>query len=366
MRGPDRNEIERRLLALRLCESLGDTAAARRCVATAMRVTERTLRRWAKRKRVGERLVKRRGRPPQPVSQERRQGLIAALLRLGPCAGVAVVRGLFSDVPYRTIAKMKRRFARAIQRRRGWYRKRLRWLRAGAVWAMDFTQPKARLPDAGKRLYLVRDLASGAQLAAVPCVGERANVVCMVLATLFLLFGPPLVVKHDGGSAFRAEATQLLLRDHAVVPLRSPRRTPQYNGSCERSGGTLKQRVAHLAWADGHPDRWTHADIAEALLQANTTARPRGANRSTPAEAFARRRPIDDRERQAFKRTREQAIARAVKTHESKHGTMPTCTECDAIVRKATQHALCEHGYLEFRRGRISTPISTWKAVSKA
>jgi hypothetical protein len=45
---------------------------------------------------------------------------------------------------------------------------------------------------------------------------------------------------------------------------------------------------------------------------------------------------------------------------------MPTCAERAAILRKATQHALCEHGYLEFRRGRISTPISTWKADIKA
>ena len=37
-----------------------------------------------------------------------------------------------------------------------------------------------------------------------------------------------------------------------------------------------------------------------------------------------------------------------------------------STVRKATQHALCEHGYLEFRRGRISTPFASWKAVTKA
>jgi transposase InsO family protein len=362
----DERELERRMLALRLCASLGDTPAVRRQVARALGVTERTLRRWAQRKRAGESLVRRRGRRPKPVARERRQGLIATMLRLGPCAGVAVLRGLFCDVPYRTIARLKRRFARAIQHRRGWHRRRLRWLRAGAVWATDFTHPEARLDGSNNRLCLVRDLGSGAQLAAVPCRGERATVVGTVLSVLFVAFGAPLVLKHDGGGAFGADATQALLRTHGVVALRSPPRTPQYNGSCERAGGALKQRIAHVAWADGHPQRWTQADIAQALWLANATARPHGALGPTPAEAFAARRSIDPHERIAFQRSRAREIARASETHASIRGTMPTCAERAAILRKATQHALCAHGYLQFRRGRISTPISTWKADSKA
>ena len=368
MRSPSRHarEIARRTWALRVCTALGDTPDVRRRVATAVGVTERTLRRWAQRRRAGEPLVRPRGRRPAPVARHRRQGVIQALLRLGPCAGVPVLRGLFGDVPYRTLAKLKRRFARAIRRRRGWYRKRLRWLRAGAVWATDFTHPAARLPGTSNRLCLVRDLASGAQLATTPCRGERASVVCAVLAALFVALGPPLVLKHDGGGAFRAQATTALLSEHGVVPLRSPPRTPQYNGACERSGGTLKQRVAYVAWARGHPERWAQADLAEALSQANNTARPRGANGPTPAEAFGRRRPIGEQERRAFKRTRAQETAHALKTHESKRGTMPSCAARAAIVRKATQQALCKHGYLEFRRGRLSTPVSTWRADAEA
>jgi len=353
-------------LALRLCASLGDTPGARRRVARAIGVTERTLRRWTQRRRGGLQLVRRRGRRPAPVPRDRRQGLIAAMLRLGPCAGVNVLRGLFRDVPYRLIAKLKQRFARAIQRRRGWYRKKLVWLRAGAVWATDFTHPEAALDRGDDRLCLVRELGSDAQLAAVACKGERAGAVCAVLAVLFCALGAPLVVKHDNGGAFVAHRTQALLRGHGVVALRSPPRTPQYNGSCERAGGVLKQRIAHVAQTRGHPDRWTHDDIALALLQANTTARPRGANGPTPAETLAARRPIDRRERDAFKRTRGRAIARLLKTHEAEHGTMPSCAEHAAILRKATQQALCKHGYLQFRRGRISTPISTWKADIKA
>jgi hypothetical protein len=56
-----------------------------------------------------------------------------------------VLRRLFWDAPYRSITKLKRRLAHAIQRRCGWYRRRLRWLRAGTVWATDFTHPEALL-----------------------------------------------------------------------------------------------------------------------------------------------------------------------------------------------------------------------------
>jgi transposase InsO family protein len=359
-------ELEQRRVVLRLCAAWGNTPEARRQVAQAYGVSERTLRRWAQRLREGKPLAKPRGRPPTPVARPLRQGLIAALRRLGPFAGVPTLRGLFRAIPYRVLARFKRRYAKAIQRRRGWHRKRLVWQTAGAVWATDFTHPAARLPRGHDRICLVRDLGSGAQLAAVPCRGETARAVGSVLAALFLLLGAPLVLKHDRGGAFLAHATEQLLRDHAVVPLRSPPRTPQYNGSCERSGGNLKERAAHAADLRGRRDRWTHADLAEALLLANTAARPRGANRPPPAEAFAARRRIGRRERKAFKRTRARAIARALKTWNEKRGTMPTCSERAAIVRRATQHALCELGHLEFRRGRISTPISIWKADEKA
>jgi transposase InsO family protein len=361
-RWDEARENEHRLRALRILEAFGNTPDARRKVAQTWGVTVRTLRRWAARHRAGEPLVRRRGRPPDEVPRDRRQGVIRALLKLGPCAGVNVVRGLFMDVPYRTIAKLKRRLARAIRRRRGWHRRCLRWLLPGSVWATDFTKPRAGLPGSNTRLCLVRDLASGAQLAAVPCKGEQALVAGAVLALLFLLLGPPLVLKHDGGSAFIAHSTQHLLEEHGVVSLRSPPRTPQYNGACERAGGTLKLRIEHAALIGGHPGTWTEADITTALLQANTTARPRGANGSTPAEALAKRPAITDQEREAFKRTIEREAAIARKTHKLETGRMPTCSERAAIDRKAKQAALCEHGYLELRRGRLSTLISTWRA----
>ena len=190
--------------------------------------------------------------------------------------------------------------------------------------------------------------------------------ICAVLASLLCALGAPLVVKHDNGGAFIARQTQALLKEHGVIALRSPPRTPQYNGACERSGGVLKQRIAHIAKRRGHAHRWARSDLASAMRQANRTARPRGANGATPAEAFAARRALRAEEREAFLQTRACAIAHAVTLHKAEHGKMPSCVKRAAILRKATQHALCELGYLKIRRGRISTVVSTWLADIKA
>ena len=86
----------------------------------------------------------------------------------------------------------------------------------------------------------------------------------------------------------------------------------------------------------------------------------------TPAERFHARRPIEPEEREAFQGTLDAEITNMLETHKEQSSRMPTCSEQAAIERLAVQRALCEHGYLKFRRGRLSTPIQTWRAVTKA
>lgn len=353
-----------RRAAVQMLETL-DLRASR--VAAALGVSERTLRRWRARVRTGAAPTRPVGRRCRPVAREHRQAIIRALLQHGPRVGVAVLRALCDEVPYRQIAALKRRFCRVLVRRWGWYRRRLRWLRAGATWAMDFMRPKGPKLGRGRgQLLHVRDLASGATLLVLACRGERSGVVCAALGVLFLALGVPLLIKMDNGSGFRAHETQAELARHGVTALYSPPYTPSYNGSSECEGCSLKRRIAHQALARGDPGHWTHEDLVAAQRQANTTARPWGATGPTPAEGFAARTPITDEERAAFQRTRDREIANLVETHEERNGKMPTCSQHAAIDRLAVQRALCEHGYLEFRRGRLSTPISTWRAVAEA
>lgn len=360
------NHGGRRRLALHLVRVLGGGPRARHTVARAFEVSERSIRRWTARQDHGEAPALRCGRRPTPVPQPTRQRVIATLIERGPNVGVPVLRGLFRSVPYRVLASLKQRFVRVLRKRYAWYRKRLVWLRAGATWAMDFTEPEAALPDGHAKLLLVRDLGSGMQLAAEPCAGERASAVCVLLTALFLTFGAPLLIKMDNGGAFRGGTTPGLLAEHGVTGLFSPPFCPQYNGACERSGGTLKLRIEQLALIRGSPGRWLRSDIACAVHLANTTARPRGATHPTPAEVFAARRSITKTERRAFLRDVARRRAEALATFQSKRGTMPTCSERDAIDRNVVQRALLEGGFLRFRRGRLSTPIQTWRADIKA
>jgi transposase InsO family protein len=284
------------------------------------------------------------------------------MIKLGPFAGVPTLRAEFKQVPHQFLARMKRRLVRVMKRRWRWYLRRLLWLRAGAVWAVDFTKPKARLWGGNRMIFLVRDLASGAQLAAVACKGERAQVACSVLLSLIALYGAPLVLKKDNGPAFRSKALQEVLEAHGITPLDSPPYTPQYNGACERSGGNFKKRVAHVAASYGRANDWLPQDLEEALLVANTRSRPFGAKGPTPAEALEARDEISAEERRAFQAAVTSGTESALETFKAKNGRIPTCAERAAIDRKATQDALCENGYLQFRKGRLSTLISAWKA----
>ncbi len=359
-------EIRWRTLTVQVCLKHGNDVAIRRMVCDRLDISMQTLRKWIRRVQNGEPVYRAPGRRQDDVPREQRQGVIRALLELGPYGGVPALRGRFPSVPYRFLARMKQRFLAVLKRRYRWYQRRLRWLRAGAVWAADFTKARAGL-DQGKRLLLlVRDLASGCTLAAVPCRTENARATGTVLLSLFLLMGAPLAIKFDNGSAFIAGATRSLLAEHGVVPLYSPPRTPQYNGSCERAGGCLKKRMAHVALVRGHPGHWTRLDIQEAMRIANTTARPHGATGPTPAECLKQRKSVTAAERRAFARTLRAETALRLLQFRKENARMTTCSERDAIDRKAMQHALCEHGYLRSGRGRLSTLVSTWKRLADA
>ena len=60
------------------------------------------------------------------------------------------------------------------------------------------------------------------------------------LETAFAKYGPPLVLKHDGGSIFHGQRIGALLRKHQVTELTGPRHYPQYNGKKERSMRDIK------------------------------------------------------------------------------------------------------------------------------
>lgn len=119
--------------------------------------------------------------------------------------------------------------------------KRIRWHVPRLVWAFDDTEfrPDPRYPKA--YLHNVQDLGSrfkfGALVGLQLACGED---VVAHLAELFNRHGPPLFLKRDNGGNLKHYEVDSLLRSAMVLPVNSPRRYPQYNGSMERAQGEIK------------------------------------------------------------------------------------------------------------------------------
>jgi hypothetical protein len=219
----------------------------------------------------------------------------------GPSVGLPALRRLFPHVLPCVLTELISRYRRVWRRR---YRKRgfqLDWRRAGAVWAIDHSQACHPVDGIYPYLFAVRDLGSKCQLAWHPCRTERAEEVIPVLMGLFQQHTPPLVLKSDNGSAFIAEEIKDLFDRYEVAHLRSPARTPSYNGALERSNGTLKTYTQLRATHQGHPVRWTTQDLEEARHLANTVSRPWGHEGPTPQESWdGRQRPSREQRSQFF------------------------------------------------------------------
>ena len=106
----------------------------------------------------------------------------------------------------------------------------------------------------------------------------------------------------------------------------------------------------------GHPGIWTSADVAAALEAANSTL-PHGKRQPTPAELWGGRQLIDAGERICCQFAAEchRLEARTEEgfdwTEESNHW------RGSAMDRIALPRAFVEHGYLFFKKWKISHPI---------
>jgi transposase InsO family protein len=216
---------------------------------------------------------------------------------------------------------------------------------------MDFAQAPSAIDGQYPYLFAVRDLASGCQLLWLPVEAESAAAIIDALTCLFTIYGPPLVLKSDNGSAFIAHDTARLLDQWQVCALFSPPRLPAYNGACEAGIGSLKTRTHHQAAHHGHPEHWTIDNVEAAREEANELARPRGPSGPSPALLWQERRPIHQDERSEFRalvyrqtqdvRLRERLLPMADLDHPARA----------AIVRQAIRRSLVASGLLSFSGG---------------
>jgi transposase InsO family protein len=274
---------------------------ARSATACRLGLSASALSRWVRRWTEDRMALRPRGRPVEDLDRDTRLGILSVFSLMGPHATLAALRDLFPDVARGALENLLERCRSVYLRRSRWLVHTLRWTRPGTVWATDFSEPPASIDGVYPRLLLVRDLASGRELLALPCDGERAGLVVAALRFLFHLWGPPLVLKMDNGPAFISAEVETLLQEHGVFTLFSPPGTPAYNGSVEAGIGSLEVRAFYESARHDRPGEWTCDDVAAACRQANDTAHPWGLGGLTPEQAWKARTRITEIEAQQFR-----------------------------------------------------------------
>jgi transposase InsO family protein len=286
-----------------------------------------------------------------------RRTILAVLGLMGPEVGLPTLRAIFPRVARSELIDLQRHCRFVFRRRHRWLVHVLKWTRAGVVWAMDFADPPATIDGLYRKLFCVRDLASGKQLLALPCPDKSTRTVLMALEALARWLDLPLVLKCDNEASFCAHALKGWAREKGVLLLFSPEAMPSYNGSIEAGIGSIKTRTHYEAARHGRPGEWTCDDVEAAVQQANTTARPRGRSGPTPKEIWNERMPLGQPERELFWRTYRQRYARECTQRGLHWGQRLQHREQASIDRVAIGRSLIEHGFLLVRRKRISLPI---------
>ena len=316
------------------------------------------LSRWMRRWEEDRMALRPRGRPVEDLDRDTRAGILAVFSLMGPHATLAALRDLFPEVARGALENLLERCRSVYRRRSRWLIHTLRWTRPGTVWATDFTEPPAPIDGLYRRLLLVRDLASGRQLLALPCDGESAGVVVAALRFLLQLYGPPLVLKMDNGSTFISAEVERLLKEHGVFALFSPPGTPAYNGSVEAGIGSLEVRAFYESARHDRPGEWTCDDVAAASRQANETAHPWGLGGPTPERAWQSRTPITEIEAQLFRAAYDHQQERACTERGIRTSNDASHWLRASIDRVALSRALIERGYLLIRSRRVTPPIT--------
>ena len=332
-------------------------------IALILDVGVNTLRGWLKRWLIDRFALTERGRPINRADREIRNRLIALFGLMGPHVGLPTLRNLMPDIGRNELVELQQRYRHAYRRKNSRVMHALRWQQPGSVWAMDHSQPPGRIDGVYSRLLVVRDLASGQQLLALPCESEDQQTVLDALKALITWHGRPLVIKSDNGTGLKGSEVKKWLAEQKVIQLFSPPGTPRYNGSCEAGIGSLKTRAHFESARNDRPGEWTCDDIEAARCQANDTARPGGWQQPTPAELWRRRWKVAEQERSKF----EELYRRYEADVRREKGWIPMLElgheDQSAIDRVAISRALIDCGYLVVRRRRFTPPIRSSKAT---
>lgn len=345
-------ESSHRLHVLDVVSQVLATGLKRSVALEAAGISRGTWRNWRRWRQVAAPPLANRGRRPRCALPAERQAALQFLKQYGSQLPVHALREHLPAVARAELVDLKRRYRHICRWRLDRFRGRLVWKHVGAVWAIDFTEPKEYIGGTDRWILAIRDLASGYQLAWLSCTQATAEGVVKVLRALFLQHGAPLVLKSDNGCQFIAQMTLLLLLEWHVVPLFNPPRRPAYNGGLERTHPILKGYTAAAAQAQGRPVALLPEDLETGRINANRFTRKLGPKGPTAEEMWRDRPPITDELRSAFQATVqvERLRARAARGLDPQ-AALPHYQQA-AVDREAIRDALMEHDLLEIKRKR--------------
>lgn len=319
----------------------------------------RTLSQWVRRfEEDGIRAV-RRGRPPRRSSAPDRNRVIHALELFGPQTGLGTLKWFYPDMARGELEDLLRRYREHEVRGKEITVSELDWLRPGAVWSMDHTDPPEPVDGNCEAVLSVQDVSSGAQLLWEGQAGPRAELVKTSLERLFLKHGPALVLKSDNGSAFIAEELQVLCRKWGVILLWSPPRKPRYNGSCESGIRWMKVRTENLAMLSGRPRNWRSMDLERALALTNELPKQPLRGAKGRGEVFAGREPLSEEEQAAFLTSVQEEEALEREARGVPLSLKLSRSEQATIDRTAIRRALVAQGILNIRKRRVALTLKS-------
>lgn len=350
-------ETKARSDAARFVARAGDEGVGPGDASGMLFLSESTTRKWKRRWDEETLEAARLGRPPRLCAPETVADIKRLLWIVGPCGSVDYVREQFSKVPRTVVEDIVRSFKRDLEDRRKAALLMCTWTKPGTVWAADWTEPDFPI-DGGRypKVLVVRDLASGNILLALPVERTSGKLATFAMGCLFETHGAPLVLKTDNGPEFIEEGFVAFLLEHKVTHLLSPEYYPEYNGAIEAGIGSLKTRAMYHAARNGRLGCWTCDDVEAGRLQANETVRPKGPWGPSPESSWRSRERIDDEERRVFLDLVDQETKERLAKKEDAEPL--GAKEKKAMVRRAIASALAKRGCLTMKRRGVSPAIT--------
>ncbi|MGE0161450.1 MAG: transposase family protein [Gemmatimonadales bacterium] len=264
----------------------------------------------------------------------------------------------FKELATREIAEMLRRYRKLCRLGDRLSLKRLKWRRAGRVWAADHAKSPGRKGRRARQIFAVRDLASGRQITWQFVPEETAATTIAILEEHFERHGAPLVLKLDNGPAFASSEMERFLERWGVELLASPVRTPSFNGAIERAVGVLKRETRRSARAAGRSAKdWREEDL-EGARGVNNARPALGERKRSREEVWSQREWITPQERERFRESvREEELKELSAPRYPRSAGEMSRLERQTIRRRAVTRALRAHDILQVRSRRISELI---------